>query len=232
MYNENREAFYMDKKGIIFDFNGTLFWDSQKHYDAWIETSKKLRGTPFNDYEMVHYMFGRKNAEIIEYALGYMPSEKEIEKIALEKELIYLDMCKNDPENTKLADGVEQFLDYLCEKEIPHTIATMSEKINVDFYIDVFNLAKWFNLDQIVYSDGTIPGKPAPDIYEIAAKKIGVAPENCIVFEDAISGIEAAKSAGIKRIIAVASKEPVDFYTSIDCVSNVITDFNNIQSIM
>lgn len=232
MYNENREAFYMDKKGIIFDFNGTLFWDSQKHYDAWIETSKKLRGTPFNDYEMVHHMFGRKNAEIIEYALGYMPSEKEIEKIALEKELIYLDMCKNDPENTKLADGVEQFLDYLCEKEIPHTIATMSEKINVDFYIDVFNLAKWFNLDQIVYSDGTIPGKPAPDIYEIAAKKIGVAPENCIVFEDAISGIEAAKSAGIKRIIAVASKEPVDFYKSIDCVSNVITDFNNIQSIM
>lgn len=222
----------MDKKGIIFDFNGTLFWDSQKHYDAWIETSKKLRGTPFNDYKMVHHMFGRKNAEIIEYALGYMPSEKEIEKIALEKELIYLDMCKNDPENTKLADGVEQFLDYLCEKEIPHTIATMSEKINVDFYIDVFNLAKWFNLDQIVYSDGTIPGKPAPDIYEIAAKKIGVAPENCIVFEDAISGIEAAKSAGIKRIIAVASKESVDFYKSIDCVSNVITDFNNIQSIM
>ena len=222
----------MKEKGIIFDFNGTLFWDSQKHYDAWIETSRKLRGTPFNDYEMVHYMFGRKNAKIIEYALGRTPSDEEVEKFSLEKELIYLDMCKKDPENTKLADGVEEFLDYLCENKIPHTIATMSEKINVDFYIDVFKLGKWFDLDKIVYSDGTIPGKPAPDIYEIAAKKINIAPKDCIVFEDAISGFEAAKSAGVKRIIAVASKEPVDFYKSIDCVSDVITDFKNIQNIL
>lgn len=232
MYNKARGGFYMKEKGIIFDFNGTLFWDSQKHYDAWIETSRKLRGTPFDDYEMVHHMFGRRNAEIIEYALGYKPSDEEIRKIAEEKELIYLDMCKKDPENTKLASGVEEFLDYLCENKIPHTIATMSEKINVDFYIDVFNLAKWFDLDKIVYSDGTIPGKQAPDIYEIAAKKINVAPEDCIVFEDAISGIKAATSAGVKRIIAVASKEPVDFYKSIDCVTNVITDFKDIQNIL
>ena len=222
----------MKEKGIIFDFNGTLFWDSQKHYDAWVETSRKLRGTPFNDYEMVHHMFGRKNSEIIAYAIGREPSKEEAEQIGREKEIIYLDMCKKDHENTKFADGVEEFLDYLCENNIPHTIATMSEKINVDFYIDVFNLAKWFDLDKIVYSDGTIPGKPAPDIYEIAAKKIGIAPKDCIVFEDAISGIEAAKSAGIKRIIAVASKEPVEFYKSIDCVTNVITDFRNIQNIL
>lgn len=222
----------MKEKGIIFDFNGTLFWDSQKHYDAWIETSRKLRGTPFNDYEMVHHMFGRKNSEIIEYAIGRKPSKEEAEKIGREKELVYLDMCKNDPENTKLADGVEDFLDYICENNIPHTIATMSEKINVDFYIDVFKLEKWFDLEKIVYSDGTIPGKPAPDIYEIAAKKIGIVPKDCIVFEDAISGIEAAKSAGVNRIIAVASKEPVDFYKSIDCVTNVITDFRTIQNIL
>lgn len=222
----------MKEKGIIFDFNGTLFWDSQKHYDAWVETSRKLRGTPFNDYEMVHHMFGRKNSEIIAYAIGREPSKEEAEQIGREKELIYLDMCKKDPENTKFADGVEEFLDYLCENNTPHTIATMSEKINVDFYIDVFNLAKWFDLDKIVYSDGTIPGKPAPDIYEIAAKKIGIAPKDCIVFEDAISGIEAAKSAGVKRIIAVASKEPVEFYKPIDCVTNVITGFRNIQNIL
>ncbi len=222
----------MKEKGIIFDFNGTLFWDSQKHYDAWIETSRKLRGTPFDDYEMVHHMFGRKNSEIIAYAIGRTPSKEEAEKIALEKELIYLDMCKADKENTKLANGVEDFLDYICKNEIPHTIATMSEKINVDFYIDVFNLKKWFDLDNIVYSDGTIPGKPAPDIYEIAAKKINVPPKDCIVFEDALSGINSAKSAGVKRIIAVASKEPVNFYKSIDCVSDVIIDFKDILKIL
>ena len=219
-------------KGIIFDFNGTLFWDSQKHYDAWYEMSKRLRGYPFSDYEMVHNMFGRTNANIMEYAIGRKPTPEEVEKCSVEKELIYLEMCEKDKENTKLANGVEQFLDEICKRNIPHTIATMSEKMNVDYYIKVFNLPKWFEIDKIVYSNGKIPGKPAPDIYQIAAKNIGIEPENCIVFEDAMSGIKAAEAAGIGKIIAVASKEPVDFYKSIDCVSDVITDFSDIDRIL
>lgn len=217
----------MKNKGIIFDFNGTLFWDSQKHYDAWYEMSKKLRGTPFSDDEMIHHMFGRTNENILTYALDRKPSKEEVEKYSVEKELIYLDMCKKDEKNTKLADGVEDFLDYLCENDIPHTIATMSEKMNVDFYIDVFNLEKWFDIDKIVYSDGKIPGKPAPDIYLIAAKNIEVEPKNCTVFEDAISGIRAAEAAGVRRIIAVASKESPELYKKIDCVKEIITDFKD-----
>lgn len=217
----------MKNKGIIFDFNGTLFWDSQKHYDAWYEMSKKLRGTPFSDDEMIHHMFGRTNENILTYALGRKPSKEEVEKYSVEKELIYLEMCKKDEKKTKLADGVEDFLDYLCKNNIPHTIATMSEKMNVDFYIDVFNLEKWFDIDKIVYSDGKIPGKPAPDIYLTAAKNIEVEPKNCTVFEDAISGIRAAEAAGIGRIIAVASKESPDLYKKIDCVKEIITNFKD-----
>lgn len=217
----------MKSKGIIFDFNGTLFWDSQKHYDAWYEMSKKLRGTPFSDDEMIHHMFGRTNENILTYALGRKPSKEEVEKYSVEKELIYLEMCKKDEKNTKLADGVEDFLDYLCKNNIPHTIATMSEKMNVDFYIDVFKLEKWFDIDKIVYSDGKIPGKPAPDIYLTAAKNIEVEPKNCTVFEDAISGIRAAEAAGIGRIIAVASKESPDLYKKIDCVKEIITNFKD-----
>lgn len=217
----------MKNKGIIFDFNGTLFWDSQKHYDAWYEMSKKLRGEPFSDDEMIHHMFGRTNENILTYALGRKPSKEEVEKYSVEKELIYLDMCKKDEKNTKLADGVEDFLEYLCKNDIPHTIATMSEKMNVDFYIAVFKLEKWFDIDKIVYSDGKIPGKPAPDIYLIAAKNIDVEPQNCTVFEDAISGIRAAESAGIGRIIAVASKESPDLYKKIECVNEIITDFKD-----
>lgn len=221
----------MKNKGIIFDFNGTLFWDSQKHYDAWYEMSKKLRGTPFSDDEMIHHMFGRTNENILTYALGRKPSKEEVEKYSVEKELIYLDMCKKDEKNTKLADGVEDFLEYLCKNDIPHTIATMSEKMNVDFYIDVFKLEKWFDIDKIVYSDGKIPGKPAPDIYLIAAKNIDVEPKNCTVFEDAISGIRAAESAGIGRIIAVASKESPDLYKKIECVNEIITDFKDCEKL-
>jgi beta-phosphoglucomutase-like phosphatase (HAD superfamily) len=162
----------------------------------------------------------------MEYAIGRKPTEEEAQKCSIEKELIYLEMCKADPLNTKLAAGVEEFLDYICDKQIPHTIATMSEKINVDFYLEAFNLQKWFDKEKIVYSNGKIPGKPAPDIYLIAAKNIGIEPKDCVVFEDALSGINAAKAANIGKIIAVASKEPIDFYKKIDCVSEVITDFS------
>jgi beta-phosphoglucomutase-like phosphatase (HAD superfamily) len=202
----------MDIKGIIFDFNGTLFWDSQKHYDAWVEMSRRLRGFPFDDYEMVHHMFGRRNAEIMEYAIGRKPTEEEAQKCSIEKELIYLEMCKADPLNTKLAAGVEEFLDYICDKQIPHTIATMSEKINVDFYLEAFNLQKWFDKEKIVYSNGKIPGKPAPDIYLIAAKNIGIEPKDCVVFEDALSGINAAKdSSRIKRTYRFLQKNRLRF---------------------
>ena len=191
-------------KGIIFDFNGTLFFDSHMHYEAWKIYSKKLRGYEFSDDEMRKYMFGRTNADIIEYAIGKKPEKELVEKLAKEKEAMYRQMCKRDKEHLKLAPGAEDFLDFLKEKNIPRTIATMSEWDNVDFYIKEFKLEKWFDIDKIVYSNGKIPGKPAPDIYEIASKKINVEPKNCIVVEDAISGINAAHNAGIGMIIAIA----------------------------
>ena len=57
-------------KGIIFDFNGTLFFDSEKHLEAWREFSKRLRSYPFTDEEMREYMFGRTNEDIIAYLIG------------------------------------------------------------------------------------------------------------------------------------------------------------------
>ncbi len=216
-------------KGIIFDFNGTLFWDSQLHLDAWREYSKKLRGTPFTDDEMFKYMFGRTNEDIIEYAIGQKPDKALVEKFANEKEAEYRTMCLKRPQDLKLAPHAEEFLNFLKAHHIPRTIATMSEWCNVEFYIEQFHLEKWFDLEKIVYSDGKIPGKPAPDIYLIAAQNLGLNPGECIVIEDALSGIQAAKSAGIGKIIAIASREPVEFYKDVEGVSQIITDFSMID---
>ena len=216
-------------KGVIFDFNGTLYWDSQLHYDAWIEYSKILRGTPFTKEEMRDNMFGHTNEDIIEYAIGKKPTPEMVEKYAKEKEELYRKRCLKDRANFKLAPGAEEFLDYLKSNNIPMTIATMSEWDNVEFYIKKFNLARWFDIDKIVYSNGKIPGKPAPDIFLIAADKIGLAPKDCLVFEDAIAGINAAKSAGIGKIIAVDSLEPVEFYQNIDGLSAIIKDFREVD---
>lgn len=216
-------------KGIIFDFNGTLFFDSHMHYEAWRIFSKKLRGYEFTDQEMREKMFGRTNADIIEYAIGKKPSTEMVEKLAKEKEGWYRQMCLDNPETFILAPGAESFLDYLKENNIPMTIATMSEWDNVEFYIKEFKLNRWFDLDKIVYSNGEIPGKPAPDIYEIAAKNIGLNPEDCIVVEDAISGINAANAAKIGMIIAIASVESDNLYKSIPCVKQIIHTFDEID---
>lgn len=216
-------------KGIIFDFNGTLYWDSQLHYDAWREFSKIIRGTAFTNEEMRDKMFGHTNEDIIEYALGHKPSPEMVEKYAKEKESLYRKRCLEKPEEFKLAPGAAEFLDYLKDKNIPRTIATMSEWDNVEFYIKEFNLEKWFDIDKIVYSNGKIPGKPAPDIFQIAADKLRLNPKDCLVIEDAIAGINSAKAAGIGKIIAIASLEPVEFYQKIEGIEKIIKSFDEID---
>lgn len=219
----------MKYKGIIFDFNGTLLFDSEKHLEAWREYSKQLRGTPFTDEEMRDYMFGRTNEDIIAYAIGKKPDPELVNKLGLEKEAVYREMCRKEGDNLKLAPHAEEFLDFLCENDIPHTIATMSGIENVEFYIEQFNLKKWFDIDKIVYANGKIPGKPAPDIYLIAAQNLELDPKDCIVVEDAVSGINAAENAGIGKIIAMASMEPVELYKNMLSVCEIITDFNQLD---
>ena len=219
----------MTYKGIIFDFNGTLYWDSAKHKQAWREFSKIIRGSEFSDEEMVHHMFGRTNEEIIEYAIGRRPSPEMVEKYGQDKEALYRQRALNDSENFHLAKGAVEFLDFLKKNEIPRTIATMSDKVNVDFYFENFDLAKWFDIDKVVYADGIVPSKPAPDIYQIAAKNLGLEPKECIVVEDAISGIKSASSAGIGKIIAICSEEPYEFYLNMPEVSEIIRDFDEID---
>lgn len=216
-------------QGIIFDFNGTLFFDSHLHYEAWRIYSKKLRGYEFTDDEMREKMFGRTNADIIEYAIQRKPEKELVEKLAKEKEALYRAQCLKDRKNLVLAPGAENFLNFLKKNNIPRTIATMSEWDNVEFYIKEFKLEKWFDLDKIVYSDGKIKGKPAPDIYEIAAKNIGLEPKDSVVVEDAISGIQAAESAKIGMIIAIASVESDLLYKNIPSVNQIIHNFDEID---
>ncbi len=219
-------------KGIIFDFNGTLFFDSKMHLEAWRNFSEKLRGTPFSDTEMREHMFGRTNFDIISYAIGKTPSEELVMKLADEKESLYRDECRKMGSNCRLAPYAVEFLNYLKEKNIKRTIATMSGKDNVDFFIEWFNLRNWFDVDKIVFDNGSIKGKPAPDIYKLAAENLNLRPEECVVIEDAVSGIESARAAGIGKIVAISSMEPESLYKNIPCVNMIIKDFSDFEGII
>lgn len=213
----------MSIKGIIFDFNGTLFNDTKLHEIAWIEYSAKLRGKAFDEYELEHYMFGRCNDEIIEYAIGRKPTTEEILKYGGEKEACYRELVLKTPECIKLVKGADDLLDFITEKNIPHTIATGSEIINTKFFIEIFNLEKWFDSSKIVYDNGLRPGKPHPAIYLEALENLGLEAKDVLVFEDSYSGICAAQSAGIEKIIAI-NENPKSFKHK-DKVYQVIKDF-------
>jgi beta-phosphoglucomutase-like phosphatase (HAD superfamily) len=96
-----------------------------------------------------------------------------------------------------LIAGAVEFLDFLKGEGVDFTIATGSEYSNVDFYFDKFELGKWFDRSRVVLDDGTFPGKPAPDGYLRAAKVLGRDPADCVVFEDAEPGIQAAIAGGM-----------------------------------
>ena len=215
------------KKAVIFDFNGTLFFDTEKHALAWRQCASELLGRPITDSEMDNIL-GRNNARIMEHLLGRTPTEDEhtlVETIGRKKESIYRDLCRADADNCRLAPGAELMLDRLKKDGVPIAIATSSDIDNVNFYYEMFDIGRWFGLERVIYDDGTINGKPAPDIYLRAAERLGFPPSDCIVFEDAISGIAAARNAGVEKIYAVASGTSPELLAAQPSVHAVIYDY-------
>lgn len=212
-------------EAVIFDFNGTLFWDTDKHVYAWKLLSEKLRGYPFTHEEDL-LLTGRTNYQLLEYIYGHPLDKEEADRITLDKEAFYRDLVRKDKENSHLAPGAPELLSYLRDNKVPITVATSSEVTNVNFFIEFFNLKEYFDTSKFTFDEGKFPGKPAPDIYILAAKKIGVDPSKCIVFEDTASGIKSAHSAGIGQIYAIVTDVTRDKLKDLPGVTGVIEDFN------
>ena len=186
------------QKGIIFDFNGTLLWDTPYHNKAWNIFLKKY-SISLSDREIHENMHGKTNAEIFKYLFKRDFSGDELKNLASEKEGIYRNLVLTD--NFQLQDGVTDLFDYCLECAIPIAIATSSDEENADFYYRRYNLKKWFIKKRFVYNDYTFKGKPEPDIFFRAAERLLLEPEDIIVFEDSPSGIRAAEKFGAGKII-------------------------------
>ena len=219
----------MKIKGILFDFNGTMLFDSALQEDVWKKFLRNKIGREITNEEIHKYIHGGNNKTVLSYFFNRVLSDREVEELGEEKESMYRDMCLKDTEMFKLAKVLPDFLDKLKEAGIPITIATGAPLSNVKFYFEHLNLGKWFDINKVVYTDGSFKGKPEPDIFLKAAKNINLDIENCAVFEDAILGIEAAKRANASKIIAVSSTLERNKLSSIDGVFFVIKDFTEIS---
>lgn len=191
-------------KAYIFDFNGTMVKDSVLHETAWRRFVEQLCGRDVTDEEFDLHVHGKTSEMILRHFLGQQEiTKEEIVKYSLEKEAYYRKLCIAQGEKFQLMDGLVDFLNKATEQGIPMTIATAANKENVDFYFEWFHLEQWFDKRLVVYDDATLKGKPDPDIYFRAMERIGAKPEDCVVFEDAVSGVLSAAAAGVRTIIGI-----------------------------
>ena len=225
----------MEKKftGVLFDFNGTLLFDSDMHMEAFRQVFP-LYGHPApSDDFMIQRCFGRTNETIYKENFNPDATAEDILEFERRKEAIYHQLCLSSPERFRLVDGAVELLDYLKENKIPFCLATGSNWLNVEFYIKHLNLSRWFGMENMVYDNGTYPGKPAPDIYILAAQKLGLPTSECLVFEDGTSGVRAANAAGVGGVVLVYDENldsPLTESTRVDEVHHDLKNWREILS--
>ena len=191
-------------KGLLFDFNGTLFFDTAMQVRGFEKVSLAYGIPRYSEEQLVSTFFGRTKNEIYKRFINSDATDEDCEKFNSDVKHAYFDSCLEMPDRLALADCVVQMLDYVKEQGIPYALVTGSDREEVDFYFEHLGLGRWFSYERnIVYHDSTFPGKPAPDCYIRGAGAIGLAPGECAVFEDGRSGIRAAHAAGCSAVITV-----------------------------
>lgn len=210
-------------QGVIFDFNGTLFFDSDKHVLAWGRIARELRGVELTDQELQEHFYGVPNNRAVEYLLQRPCGEEEANHYSELKEAYYRDFCRADAERFHLVAGAEALFDRLREREIPFNIASASIKPNIDFFVESFGLARWFDPEKIVYDDGSYENKV--EMFLQAAKVLNVPIEKCMIFEDSESGIRDAVKAGCRNIVVIDSMGVAEKYEGQDGILAICQDF-------
>lgn len=218
------------KKAIIFDFNGTMFFDEDKHILSWRAFAWNEFHKEIKDEDFPLHIHGYSNKEILRFLTEKEFSKEEVLYYAEKKELYYQKICEEDPKNLHLIKGLPAFLQKLKEQNVPIAICTASMKPNVDWYRKTFHLDDFFKEENYIYDDGTIKhGKPDPEIYLRAISQLKVNPEDCIVFEDAISGLKSAYNAGVKTIYAIKSEAGEKEIQHLSFITGIYRDFTDVS---
>ncbi|MCF7928079.1 MAG: HAD family phosphatase [Spirochaetales bacterium] len=209
-------------ESVVFDFNGTLFWDTRLHNQAW-DRFLEQHHISLTDSEKHRILHGRYNADIMQMLFDRPLSDREIAGFIEEKEGIYRRLCLE--QHMELAPGAACFLDFLQDRGSAFTIATASGLGNLNFYFEHLGLERWFDMGKITYDNGTHPGKPDPEIFLAAMELIGAAPRSTIIFEDSENGIRAAERTGAAEVYIVNSNN--EDYSR--WPHPVITDFDQVD---
>jgi beta-phosphoglucomutase len=180
-------------RAVIWDVDGTLVDTAELHFSAWKTVAARL-ALPFTrqDFDTT---FGRRNPEIIQEVFGPGLSADRVAELADAKEELYRAAARR---GVDLLPGARALLKGLHEVGIKQAIGSSAPRANIDLLLRVTAIAQYFSA--VVSAEDTQRGKPDPQVFEVAAAKLGVPAERCLVIEDAPAGVQAAKNGRMKCV--------------------------------
>lgn len=190
-------------KAFLFDLNGTMIDDMHYHIIAWHQILNKL-GADISVERMKKECYG-KNHELLERTFPGRFTWEEKDKMSYEKEIAYQKAFRT---SLKLMDGLDIFLQKAKEHHVKMAIGSAAIMFNIDFVLDNLSIRHYF--DALVSADDVINSKPHPETYLKCADALKVRPQECIVFEDAPTGVAAADAAGMQAIVINGPNEAGD----------------------
>ena len=197
------------KLGAIFDWDGVIVDSSSHHEESWerlaMETGFTLPEGHFRKG------FGMKNEFIIPNLLNWSNRAQEIRQLSLRKEELYREILLEW--GIRSLPGVIEWLTELRKHGVRCAIGSSTHRLNIHTSLTVLGFEDWFAA--IVTAEDVSHGKPDPEVFLTAAKKIGIDPIHCVVFEDAFVGIEAAHRGGMK-VVAVATTNRIETLKTAD----------------
>jgi len=197
------------KWAAIFDWDGVILDSSRHHEESW-ERLAKEEGKILPEGHFLRG-FGRRNVEIMRDLLQWSDDLQEIQRLSLRKEELYREVVEDW--GIQSLPGVRTWLERLEQAGIPCAIGSSTEQKNVQLGLRLLGLESFFQT--AVTAEHVQRGKPAPDVFLQAAEKVGIDPRRCVVFEDAPSGVAAARAAGMK-VVGVTTTHPGGHLEGVD----------------
>lgn len=189
--------------GAIFDWDGVVIDSSRHHEESWERLAHEI-GKPLPPD---HFLkgFGMKNEAIIPGILDWTHDEAEIRRLSLRKEELYRDIIRE--RGIAPLPGVREFLDRLHRADVPCVLGSSTHRLNIETSLRLLGLEKYFR--SLITAEDVKSGKPDPEVFLKAAAAIDRKPSECVVFEDAPVGIEAALAGGM-AVVGVATTHAPD----------------------
>lgn len=213
-------SFY-EKYAFIFDMDGTLVDNMHVHTEAWGRMLAE-NGIEMNAHDFLVKTAGKTNREILPTIFEGISDERIVE-LGNRKESLYQEIFL--PHRRAVA-GVTEFLTAAENLGIKMAVATAAPIMNVEYILDGLDLRRFFQA--LTTAADITHGKPNPEIFLKSAEKLSVEPKNCLVFEDAIGGFEAAHRAGM-RSIGIATVNSIEDILQLDSVVEAHSDFTNLE---